>query len=202
MTGRKLGERTLKDRRIQKKQMHGDGHRDGIIYKDSRNGRQAWEQHGSSMDRARGQFAKGESGRKIRQYPSERTGRNMVMQKNTGKKKRKSESGKILFCSAILLIFLFAALGPFSALIHYRGSVVEANQQLGDIQYKVIQVESGDSLWSIARENMNPGFSDIREYISEIRRCNQLEDDHITLGNYLMIPYYENLSLDSVASGD
>ena len=34
--------------------------------------------------------------------------------------------------------------------------VVEANQQLGDIQYKVIEIEKGDSLWSIAKANMNP----------------------------------------------
>ena len=70
-------------------------------------------------------------------------------------------------------------------------SVVEANQQLGELQYRIIEIQKGDSLWSIAKENMNPGFNDIFDYIREVKRCNQLDSDKITAGNYLMIPYYE-----------
>ena len=55
----------------------------------------------------------------------------------------------------------------------------------------IYAVQPKDSLWSIAKENMNPGFDDIYDYIHEVRRCNQLSTDQITAGNYLMIPYYE-----------
>ena len=94
----------------------------------------------------------------------------------------------LLILSALLL---FAGVSIFSGLLPSGASVVEANQQLSDRQYKVIRSERGDSLWSIAKENMNPGFDDIYDYIHEVRRCNQLSTDQITAGNYLMIPYYE-----------
>lgn len=90
--------------------------------------------------------------------------------------------------SALLLI---AGFGFFSEMMPSGVSVVEANQQVGDIRYKVIEIQKGDSLWSIARDNMNPGFDDIFDYIHELKRCNQLNSDKITAGNYLMIPYYE-----------
>ena len=94
----------------------------------------------------------------------------------------------LLTVSAVLLLtgmFFFSGLSPAGS------AVVEANQQLGEVQYKVIEIESGDSLWDIAEENMNPGFDSIFDYIREIKRCNQLQSDRITSGSYLMIPYYE-----------
>lgn len=110
-----------------------------------------------------------------------------------GTKKKAATSGRrrlavLLILSALLL---FAGVSIFSGLLPSGASVVEANQQLSDRQYKVIRIERGDSLWSIAKENMNPGFDDIYDYIHEVRRCNQLSTDQITAGNYLMIPYYE-----------
>ena len=87
----------------------------------------------------------------------------------------------LLILSALLL---FAGVSIFSGLLPSGASVVEANQQLSDRQYKVIRIERGDSLWSIAKENMNPGFDDIYDYIHEVRRCNQLSTDQITAGYY------------------
>lgn len=94
---------------------------------------------------------------------------------------------RVLFPAAFLIAFL---LGTFF-FFHGTGSVVKADEPLTDIQYKVVEVEYGDSLWSIARENMHPGFSDVYEYIHEVKRCNQLSSDEIEAGCYLMIPYYE-----------
>ena len=76
--------------------------------------------------------------------------------------------------------------------------IVYAEEHLSDIQYKVIEIEYGDTLWNIAKENMTPGYSDINEYIDEIKECNQLSSDRITSGNYLMIPYYEVEQRDTV----
>lgn len=91
------------------------------------------------------------------------------------------------------LFFLFTLSFSTIMLTHLDSnvSVVKADQQLGDIQYKIIEIQSGDSLWSIAKANMSPGFSDIYAYIDEIKRCNQLESDLITAGHYLLIPYYD-----------
>lgn len=97
----------------------------------------------------------------------------------------------IIFTIFVTAMFFFIGTGLLSGIFYSDASVVEANQQIGEIQYKVIEIQKGDSLWSIAKENMNPGFEDIFAYIHEVKRCNQLDSDTITAGHYLMIPYYE-----------
>ena len=81
---------------------------------------------------------------------------------------------RLIFLIFISAVLLFCGVGFFSGILPSGASVVEANQQLGDIQYKIIEIQTGDSLWSIAEENMNPGFDDIYDYIHEVKRCNQL----------------------------
>lgn len=106
--------------------------------------------------------------------------------------RQSSESGsKLIFLIAVSAMLLFAGIVFFSGMTPSGMSVVEANQQLGELQYRIIEIQKGDSLWSIAKENMNPGFNDIFDYIREVKRCNQLDSDKITAGNYLMIPYCE-----------
>ena len=92
-----------------------------------------------------------------------------------------------------VLICLIMTAGLFAGyrIFNPQTSVVYAEESLSDLKYKVVRVEEGDSLWSIARENMSPGFHDIREYIREIKDCNQMESDQINAGSYLMVPYYE-----------
>ena len=56
--------------------------------------------------------------------------------------------------------------------------------------YKSVMIEKGDTLWSIASQNMNSGDNDISSYIEEVMRMNGLQDDRITEGMYLVIPYF------------
>lgn len=59
--------------------------------------------------------------------------------------------------------------------------------------YKSITIENGDTLWSIAQEYMDAEHYDsINEYINEIRRMNALNNDDITYGRHLIVPYYED----------
>lgn len=60
--------------------------------------------------------------------------------------------------------------------------------------YTSIQIESGDSLWEIAKEYITPEYKDMDTYISEVRSLNHILDDHIMAGEYLTIPYYSNES--------
>ena len=57
--------------------------------------------------------------------------------------------------------------------------------------YREYQIEKGDTLWSIAEDEMGPGWSDIREYIYEVEVLNGIDGDDLTAGNYLQLPYYE-----------
>ena len=56
--------------------------------------------------------------------------------------------------------------------------------------YKSIQVENGDTLWSIAQNNMDEHYSNTSEYVAEVKQMNSLRSDQIFAGNYLIIPYY------------
>lgn len=60
--------------------------------------------------------------------------------------------------------------------------------------YKSIMIEEGDTLWSIASQNLNDVNINITisAYIKEIMKMNGLQSDRITAGMYLVIPYYSN----------
>lgn len=56
--------------------------------------------------------------------------------------------------------------------------------------YTNIEVQKGDSLWSIAKcYNTNSGM-EIREYINEIKQINHLVSDAIDAGDRLTIIYF------------
>ena len=59
------------------------------------------------------------------------------------------------------------------------------------LYYTSVEVEAGDTLWTIAEENMSAEFGDVNAYIDEIKAINNLHGDTIHAGAYLMVPYYE-----------
>ena len=56
--------------------------------------------------------------------------------------------------------------------------------------YTSVEVSPGDSLWSIAERYLDDHYKDHQKYISEVVSINHLEDDSITSGQYLIVPYY------------
>ena len=56
-----------------------------------------------------------------------------------------------------------------------------------DTHYKSIRIQSGDTLWDIARDNMTDEYDSIDEYINAIKDINGLESDFIQSGQYLII---------------
>ena len=57
-------------------------------------------------------------------------------------------------------------------------------------QYKSIEIKSGDSLWSIAKEHRNANQS-VQDYIKELKSINSLVSDDIKESDYLVVAYYE-----------
>ncbi|MDF2869337.1 MAG: hypothetical protein K0R05_912 [Anaerocolumna sp.] len=53
-----------------------------------------------------------------------------------------------------------------------------------------IQIEKGDTLWSIASQYITDDYKDMNEYIKEIKQTNGLSSDTIHEGRFLVIPYY------------
>lgn len=67
---------------------------------------------------------------------------------------------------------------------------VEKNRTVYERYYTDIEIQSGDSLWSIAKTyNKNSGM-DIREYIHELKQMNGMVSDDIDAGESLTIVYF------------
>lgn len=58
--------------------------------------------------------------------------------------------------------------------------------------YRTIEVCDGDTLWGIADEYADSSYISREEYISEIKKINNIKDDTIHSGNYLTISYYSD----------
>lgn len=56
--------------------------------------------------------------------------------------------------------------------------------------YTSIEVDQGESLWSIATDHMSPEYKDVYEYMSEIAAINHLHGDQLDRGQRIIIPYY------------
>ena len=109
------------------------------------------------------------------------------------KKKRQRELREkrpFFITGAVLIISLLSV----CFFVYFGDRVVKAQESANDIQYKVVEIKDGDSLWSIAKENMDntndSGFINIYQYIHEIKRCNNMKSNQVNAGCYLMVPYY------------
>ena len=109
------------------------------------------------------------------------------------KKKRQRELREkrpFFITGAVLIISLLSV----CFFLYFGDRVVKAQESANDIQYKVVEIKDGVSLWSIAKENMDntndSGFINIYQYIHEIKRCNNMKSNQINAGCYLMVPYY------------
>ena len=101
------------------------------------------------------------------------------------KKEKRSICGIILFA---LLIGVF--IGWFAG----KSQIVSAKstEDIGkrNKYYTSISIQAGDTLWSIAEEYQTEEYATLKEYVREIKYCNNLFSDRITEGKYLLIPYY------------
>ena len=109
------------------------------------------------------------------------------------KKKRQRELREkrpFFITGAVLIISLLSV----CFFLYFGDRVVKAQESANDIQYKVVEIKDGDSLWSIAKDNMDntndSGFINIYQYIHEIKRCNNMKSNQVNAGCYLMVPYY------------
>ncbi|MDE7184550.1 MAG: LysM peptidoglycan-binding domain-containing protein [Lachnospiraceae bacterium] len=88
----------------------------------------------------------------------------------------------ISIVTVITLSFLFIS---FSIKANDRG------HQPSCKYYKSIEITNGDTLWSIANDYFDSAYyKNTREYVSEIKKVNNLTSDEIVAGSYIIIPYY------------
>lgn len=75
----------------------------------------------------------------------------------------------------------------------FRSNAKDDSTKVSYKYYKSISVANTDTLWSIAEQYMDTEHYDsISDYIQEVKSVNNLTDDVIHYGEYLIIPYYDN----------
>ncbi|MCQ2492444.1 MAG: LysM peptidoglycan-binding domain-containing protein [Lachnospiraceae bacterium] len=93
---------------------------------------------------------------------------------------------KKLVVGMIMAAFIAASVFCFTLM---NRSDVSASDDAA-IEYVSIEIEAGDTLWSIAQDNYNESCGDFRDYVKLIKETNSMKDDQIMAGNYLCVPVY------------
>lgn len=93
----------------------------------------------------------------------------------------------------ILTVCTFCLILTLSLTVNSFLSNAKTSKEMPYKYYKSIMIEEGDTLWSIASQNLNNESNiTISSYIKEIMKMNGLQSDRITAGMYLVIPYFSS----------
>lgn len=91
---------------------------------------------------------------------------------------------------AVILMSLAIILGS-TFLSSYRSNAA-SNENTLYKYYTSIQVQAGDTLWSIAQQYAPSSEISQQDYVDEIISMNHLQGDTIHAGDYLTISYYSS----------
>jgi cell division protein YceG involved in septum cleavage len=93
---------------------------------------------------------------------------------------------RLIAISAVLILSILILLGTG---IHAFASSKSEPKTIYKY-YTSIQVEKGDTLWTIADEYMDGYAIDKTDYIKEVRELNKLQNDVIHAGDYIIVACY------------
>ncbi|SHJ89804.1 LysM domain-containing protein [Hespellia stercorisuis DSM 15480] len=94
----------------------------------------------------------------------------------------------MLIIAAIALIILCSSVfGGLLTSAHGSRSEEPVNYKY----YKSIEIESGDTLWSIAETYMTDEYSSVGDYVEELKSINSLSSEEIHEDQYLTVAYYD-----------
>lgn len=99
------------------------------------------------------------------------------------KKERNNRLLMILFA-----VFLAACMLMASLMLTARTTDAGTGKASGKV-YESCLVEDGDTLFGIAESHNGDEYSDLRAYVSEVKKINHLDSDTIHAGMNLVIPY-------------
>ena len=78
-----------------------------------------------------------------------------------------------------------------TAICVFAGKTNSDEQISAQVYYSNVQIERGDTLWSLA-EKYKPQQSSCKDYIKSIKQLNSLSGDILYIGSYLIVPMYIN----------
>ena len=119
--------------------------------------------------------------RKYNHKISERANESLRKRESVVRKQR-----ALIVAVIVLLVSLGVLFGTsMNALASSKADVSSLNKY-----YTSIEIKSGDTLWSIADENINNLNVSKAEYIREVCSLNDISEDEIHAGDFIVIPYY------------
>lgn len=69
----------------------------------------------------------------------------------------------------------------------------KASSENSDVKYKYytsVMIESGETLWDVAKDFSTEEFASLENYIKEVKSINNLKSDKIYAGQEIIVPYY------------
>ena len=97
----------------------------------------------------------------------------------------------------IFLTGLVMTLFVLSITVFFSKEPVEASDGIEHVKdYICIEVEEGDSLWSLAEEYKTEEFTSLESFVAEMEEINGMNKDTVLKpGNKLMVPCYKERQL-------
>lgn len=90
-----------------------------------------------------------------------------------------------------LIASLFIIIVVSISLISFSTEANDMEHQPSYKYYKSIEVAKGDTLWSIAKSNIDSRYyKSTYDYVNEVQKINSLTSDNIVAGSHIIIPYY------------
>lgn len=108
------------------------------------------------------------------------------------KMKRRACNLYSVLIGVMILIVICMGLGTFIASAHENTDETTVYKY-----YKSIQIQPGDTLWDIAEETMTSEYDSTAEYVSVLKRMNNLTSDDIQAGQYLTVAYTETQYIEN-----
>lgn len=118
-------------------------------------------------------------------YAEERSERDIRNYKRKCRRQKELRKRVLLVIAALACIFILGI--SCHVIVSSAGMETEG---LSFKYYTSIEVAPDESLWSIADNFRDDHYADHQEYISEVISINHLQEEQITSGQYLIVPYY------------
>ena len=95
----------------------------------------------------------------------------------------------------ILIVILVMLISCFFGRTLVMANAEESGPH-GRPYYTSIEIQKGDTLWSLAGTYRKGSGMNTREYIKELKRMNRLQTDAINAGDFLTVVYYAEAPMD------
>lgn len=102
----------------------------------------------------------------------------------------KINKSNTFICKLASVVVIMVALFLIVLLLLPERAAYAENTSAKTYSITSVQIEEGDSLWSLASEYYTEEFDSVNAYISEIKRMNGLSSDVLYAGNYILIPQF------------